>query len=227
MRNTLIKPYLRGLIKDHFGYIFFNLGLIFLIIIFFYLNFPRITQNTKKIKTLQKDVYLLQNKLNTLNSSNINPNNLKIYLSFLNRLIPNSEDYFSIIYSLEKISQQTNFIVLSYTVNLKQSTKNKLKLSIEGSGNHDAFVKFLSSYNFSGGRLITSDRLELNPQLEGVLKIDVAFYNQKVNASDTNQFGSSLVALQELANLYNKINIDLKEEPQDTQYVYPRKSNPF
>jgi hypothetical protein len=227
MKNNFLKPYLKGLIKDHFGYIFFNIGLISLIIIFTYLNLPRLTQNTNKIKSLQKEVTVLQNKLNALNSINANPEDLKIYLNFLNKLIPNIEDYFSIIYTLEQISEQTNFNIISYTVNLKQSTNNKLKLNIEGSGHRDAFIKFLSTYNFGGGRLMTSDRIELNPDLQGALKIDVYFYNQKTDIKDTSQFDSSLVSLQEVANLYNKVNVSIKEETQENTYVYPRKTNPF
>ena len=34
-------------------------------------------------------------------------------IKFLNTLIPNTEDYFSIIYALENLSQKSNFIILN------------------------------------------------------------------------------------------------------------------
>lgn len=232
IRNKkFIPPYLQSLIKDHFGYICFDLGIISLIVIFLYLNLPRIPINQLKIKSLQKEIAVLQNNVETLNSTNMKIADLKNYLDFMNKLIPNSEDYFSLIYSLEQISQKTGFYIQSYSLNVKTSTKEKLNLSISGSGNREAFVKFLDTYTFAGGRLMTSDKLELNPQLEGLLKIDVTFYSKKISLNKNDQFQNALISLNAVKAMYAKINTDLKTAKNEvtdmSNYIYPTKSNPF
>lgn len=228
MKKSLFKPYLKSLIQQHIGYLVFDTLIIVLVIIFAILNFSKIPENTTKINQLKDEVTKLNNKYNAINSLNISNEDLKIYLAFLNKLIPSSEDYFSLIYTLETISRKTNFIIQAYTVNLKQSTKNKLKLTISGIGDKTAFTNFLKTYNFSGGRLMTSDSIELNPQLEGILNINVTFYNNKVvgkNSSD--QFQKSLISLSEVAKLYNKTDFSLKDDNVNEVFDYPRKNNPF
>lgn len=227
MKKHLLQPYLISLTRDHIGYIIFDVVLILILILFFVFNTHRITQNRQKVIALTKEVDMLRKKLNTLNSSNYSNADLKKYLTFLNTLIPNSEDYFSIIYSLEEISQKTNFIVTSYDINLKQSTANKLKLIISGTGDRQNFMNFLKSYTFSGGRLITSDKIELNSQVDKVIKVDVTFYNKKVDSKISNQSTISLQSINEVASLYKKVNFTLKNQNTDNFLPYPTKTNPF
>lgn len=227
MKKNLLKPYFRSLIKSHSGYILFDFIIITLAIVFCLLNTPRIVKYQKTVYALYFEINSLKDRLNTLNASNFTNSDLKKYLLFLNKLIPNSEDYFSIIYALEEISKKTNFIINSYDVNLKQSTASKLKLTISGIGDKTAFMNFLKSYSFVGGRLITSDKIELNSQVEKEIKIDVTFYNKKTDAKNTDQFQTALSSLQEVSNLYNKVNISLKDQNINQETEYPRKRNPF
>ncbi len=175
MKKNLIKSYLRSLIKENIGYILFNVIIIILTVVFCLFNAPYLVDNQKKIRTLTSEVNLLNTRLIALNGLNITNDDLKKYLSFLNKLIPNSEDYFSLIYTLEKISQKTNFIINSYNVSLKQSSANKLKLTITGIGDRTTFMDFLKTYSFSGGRLVTSDKIQLDSQIMKEVKIDVTF----------------------------------------------------
>jgi hypothetical protein len=95
----------------------------------------------------------------------------------LNLLIPNEEDYFSIIFALERISQKTGFIITAYEINLQKSNLQKLSLSITGIGNRNTFLDFVKDYQFTGNRLITIDSIKFSEEMVNETKIDLNFYN--------------------------------------------------
>ncbi|MGB9883483.1 MAG: hypothetical protein ACPLRN_03160, partial [Microgenomates group bacterium] len=167
-----INSYLRQLIKENYFYFigFFVLSIFFLLILVLGIN---------KINTLNQNIEKLSSEVNNLNKkyqliNTIIPDEqiLDEDMKVLNALIPNSEDYFSIIFALENLSQKTGFIITGYTVNISQSTPNKLRLVVNGVGDTDAFLKFLQNYQFGGGRLITSDKITLSQNLNGAIKLD-------------------------------------------------------
>ena len=144
-------------------------------------------------------------------------------------LIPNIEDYFSIIYALEKLSLNSNFIINSYTVSIGKSTSQKLKLSVTGMGDSESFINFLKNYNFAGGRLITSDKIQLDPNFVGSIKIDLTFYTKKVTANQNLESNPDEKVFNELETLKNKVNFafDVDTASSAPDFNYPRKSNPF
>jgi len=186
--------------------------------------------NNEKINVLTKETTDLQRRVTLFNKAFLNKEDLESSVNMLNSLIPSSEDYFSVIYALDKISQKTNFIITSYTINLKSSTQNKLKLTIAGSGDRNSFLKFLNEYNFGGGRLITSDKIELTPQISGQIKIDITFYNKDAKLGKKQQIPAlSESLLKDLTALKEKVHFGLKEASSEGQldFNYPRKINPF
>ena len=54
----------------------------------------------------------------------------------------------------------------------------KIRIKATGVGDSQSFVDFLKNYNFSGGRLITSDKVQLDPNFSGSIIIDLTFYNK-------------------------------------------------
>lgn len=224
------NPFLIGLLRENIVYIALNIVGIVLIIFVFSSNIAKVRENTQKIATLTADIQDLQKRVSIFNSPLANTEDLDTTARLLTQLIPNSEDYFSIIYSLEKLSQKTSFIITSYAINLKSSTQDRLRLSITGSGDATAFLKFLNEYNFSGGRLITSDKIELTPQVSGQIKIDVTFYTKNTKLPQNVQsLPLSPSLFQELAALKEKVGFNLKEATSSAtaDFNYPRKSNPF
>lgn len=228
--NTKINPYFIRLLKENFVYIILNICITLLVVFFLVTNSTKALESANKINALTKDVKSLQERVNLFRNASISNEDLDTNIKILNSLVPNTEDYFSVIYALEKLSQKTNFIITSYTINLKSSTQNKLKLSITGTGDRNTFLKFLNEYNFSGGRLITSDKIELTPQISGQIKIDVTFYNKNSSVAQNPLTATiSLQLLHDLAALRNKVSFDQKNSTEEGQLIlnYPRKTNPF
>lgn len=151
-------------------------------------------------------------------------------LALITGLIPDSEDYFSIIYSLEKLSQSSGFTINNYVVNLKQSNDKKLSLLVSGQGNTDVFLTLLRTYNVNGGRLITAERIGIDPLRANEVGLSLNFYNEKpqINANETLDFQSSI---QELNELREKVKFSIVNNETQQQSLpvdsYSTKQNPF
>lgn len=228
MKNK-IKPFIKRLIKDNIYYIIGNIFIFILIIVTVKIG---ITENLKyktKVDALRLENIELMNKVTLMNSAIPESSKLDEDVKFLNTLIPNSEDYFSIIYALENLSQKSNFIITSYTVNVGASTSEKLRIKATGIGDSQAFVDFLKDYNFSGGRLITSDKVELDPNFSGSIIIDLTFYSKKTVAGDKLEKSPNSNTFKDLESLKAKVNFSFVEnQATDTPSIdYPKKSNPF
>lgn len=188
-----------------------------------------ITNYKKRVDSLKVENTELANKVALINSAIPESGKLDEDVKFLNTLIPDSEDYFSIIYALEKLSQKSSFRITDYTVNVGASTSEKLRISVDGIGNSQSFIDFLKDYNFSGGRLITSDKIQLDPNFSGSLIIDLTFYNKKTEAKNTLEMSPNSKIYKELEDLKAKVNFSFEnnETSASPNLDYPKKSNPF
>lgn len=233
MKRIPIKPYLLKLIKENILYIAANMLLIILIIAVIKISNDKLAEANIKRASLTNDVNELQTRYNLLNSVSNSGDDIDIDIQLLNSLIPNAEDYFSIIYALEKISQKTGFVVTSYTVNVAKTTSDKLRLSISGKGDTTTFLNFLQNYNYEGDRLITSDKIELNAESSGNIKMNLTFYNKKVSLDYNQPLAINKKTIDEVTALKNKINFTIKESSSaattsgSTSGPYPVKNNPF
>jgi len=217
-------------LKSYFLYFLVDLIIILTIIFIISFGVRKIIENKDKTEILKDEIKKLSEKQNNfyiIKNTNID---FEKTLKILNQLIPEEEDYFSIIYALEILSQKTGFQINSYTVNLSESTANNLKLTITGTGTTESFFNFLKDYNFGGGRLITSDNLSLNPE-ESKFKIELSFYSKKtINNIDNNySYFISSNFPKELEKIISKTEFILKESTKEADFVfsYPRKQNPF
>lgn len=228
MKDIKIKPYVAKLIKENIIYIIGNILLLILIALVVKIGVDRITVEDRKINVLRKDISTLQARFNLLNSVAADSASLDTDIKLLNSLIPEVEDYFTIIYALDALSRKTGFVITSYSVNVKTSTAEKLKLTITGTGDSKTFMDFLASYNYSGGRLITSDKIELNPEVAGAIKINLTFYNKKVAQSQLEELTVEPKTIEEIAQLRQKVDFSFaNKEAEEVDLSYPRKTNPF
>lgn len=173
--------YLKRLLRENFYYL---VTFIMVIVLFVIVNIAftnDYTANKDKTNQTKTDIENLNQRKTVLESMIFsNYQEVKNFNIILNSLIPDSEDFFSIIYALERISQQTNFVVTNYSIDLAQSSGERLTLSIAGDGDTNAFLKFLENYNFSSGRLITMNDYDFTNK--GIqFKITLNFYNKKVS----------------------------------------------
>jgi hypothetical protein len=145
---------------------------------------------------------------------------------FLSLLIPDSEDYFSIIVALERLSLQTHFIIVTYTINLKDSTSLKLSLTINGQGDPDAFLSFLKEYNFSGARLITIDKISYSSQEQKGIELLANFYTAKTGSlEDVKPLSEEDKEL--IKTINSKISVVFSSPEEASTLQYSVKTNPF
>lgn len=224
-----IKPFALRLLKENLIYLIAFVLLVFILILFLINHYPKFEQNQQKIKTLTQQIKELQDELSLINSLSNNPTELDEDIKFIKTLIPGEEDYFSIIYALEQLSLKTGFIITSYTVNIKDSNNDKLSLLVTGMGDKETFLNFLKNYNFGGGRLITSDKIELSQEAAESIKINLTFYNKDVSNEKMPMIDKRGMFLTQLRALKDKVQFSFKESssPAEVDYNYQRKSNPF
>lgn len=223
-----IKPYFKYILKENFLYIIIFIALIALsfFIIPFMIN--RSVESQNKVKVLQEDIKRLETKRRIIDGTGLQgQTNIEDDLELLKRLIPDVESYFSIIFALEELSKQTNFIITSYIINLQSSTQNKLSLTVQGTGNRDSFLTFLKEYNFTGGRLITAEKIEYSADISGGSSLNLNFYTKKVSATNDQNIDYAKT-IKKLQSVKEKVKFFLQRQiTEESQEDYPTKSNPF
>lgn len=185
-------------------------------------------KNNQKLAQLQADIKDLRLKKTILDSSIAgNPENVEEGVKIMNKLIPEAEDYFSIIAALEELSTKTSFIITSYDVNVKNSGTNKLSLNVAGIGDQQSFINFLQQYNLQGQRLITIENISLGKDEIGGFNLALNFYTQK--ASQVPNTGLNYAAaLKKIEEIKKKVIFTLSETQEGiTVEDYSKKSNPF
>lgn len=88
--------------------------------------------------------------------------NVSFYNELLDKMIPNEETYFQVISALDKLEDETGVIIYSYSIDLKQTTENKLSLSLTLGGDTKNVQDMLQRYVYSSGRLITNQKVDLD-----------------------------------------------------------------
>lgn len=227
MKINLDYP-IKRLLRENLLYIvaFFILVLILFFVVILYVK--QYSENAKKIDSLEVEIDEYNKKRELLDFKNQVVSN-KVDLDYINgvltQLIPTKEDYFSIIAALEKLSVQTNFIITSYNIIVGRSTPEKLAIVIEGQGDPNTFLEFLKEYNFSGGRLITADKIEFTQEAFTGAKVNINVYAGKPSSakvSKTKEEDNTDL----IETLLQKVKIDLKTEEIEVN-EYPTKSSPF
>jgi len=186
------------------------------------------TTNIQKSKT---DVSTLTIKQKVLQSViNENKKDIDQDLALVTGLIPDEEDFFSMIYSLERLSQSTGFIINNYSVNLTKSDSNKLSMTVTGEGNSESFLELLRTYNFAGGRLITAEKIAIDPIKHSGISLDLNFYSKPANL-EANEKLDYQGAINQLNDIRSKVKFSIVNEtlPQQSESLegYPTKTSLF
>jgi hypothetical protein len=123
-------------------------------------------EETKQLALLVKNNKdLLEDKVSTFNEA-------------LDQLIPSQESYFQIISALERLSINTGLKLDDYTINIQDTTSEKISFSMITEGTVSQIQNFFKTYNFASGRLIISEKMTLtqNDQNQS-LSFDLSMFN--------------------------------------------------
>lgn len=206
-------------------------ALCLVVLVFFFLN--RLDYYNQGIQSEQTKTSDLKSKVDIINyqqqvsGEGFDFDKLNVLMS---RLVPDKEDYFSIIVALETLAQKTNFYITNYEIGLSSDNKvsNEISLTILGQGNQDQFLQFLKDYNFSGNRLITISNVNFNNSGKIEARLDVTFYNGK-NLLGDNAITQRLTQSDKnlLRTIEDKVSFTLNDQDTTTNIDYETKQNPF
>ena len=206
-----------------------TLVFIFLLSIIF-IFYMRFNQQKKEVELMTGEVQMLKNRYDTLKyNTSLTENQIKDYNKLLASLVPETEDFFSIIYALEGISAASHFSITEYQIDVNRTTGEKLTLTIQGSGDTSSFFAFLQDYHFSGGRLVTSDKIVYGGDNVGTTRIALTFYNKRFTFNESVQVPQlSKAEIDKLEAIKQKISFQFSSSGYQTVSTdYPQKTNPF
>jgi len=175
---------------------------------------------------LTSEIKLLKNRADIIKAnSQLKMEQITIYNKILSALIPENEDFFTIIYALEKISQETGFFISNYTINIS-STKNKISMNVAGKGNANTFMEFLKNYNYIGGRLATSETIQFSGTNVDT-QVNLNFYNKKYIPGQELVPKLDLKDLALLQEIKDKVKINFEDTQESLGTDYEITDNPF
>lgn len=206
---------------------------VFIIILFITLfSFNNLQSTKEKNSQLSQEISTLKNRRDNIlvNLKTLNENgDFKNYNQVLGMLVPESEDYFSIIYTLQQISQESGLAIEEYVVSIGRSTNEKTSISISYVDDQASFMKFLDLYQYSGGRLVTIPKINWKSDSSGKTKILLNFYSKKFIPLNEEVFRISKVEQNKVKDILSKIKINVvnQEATPETDVEYETKDNPF
>ena len=206
---------------------------IFIIISFITLySYNNLSATKHKNELLNQEISSLKNRKDNilLNVKTLNENgDFTNYNQVLGTLIPESEDFFSIIYTLQQISQQSGLIIEDYTVSIGRSTNQKTSISITYVDDQVSFMKFLDLYQYAGGRLVTIPKINWKSDASGKTKVLLNFYSKGFIPSNEQVFKISKIEQNKVKDILSKIKINVlnPEATPEVSVDYETKDNPF
>ena len=166
-----------------------SVGAIFLMV-FAYFVFQVINTNNL-IEEARVQQTKLQGEISYFNlARKLTENDVDVYNTLLLRLIPEVEDYFSIIASLERLSLYTGLDVSRYSIDLPDSGSDKFTLSIVGTVPQSILPLFLKNYQYGTGRLVTIENMTITNSSENNVQVVLNFYSREVTTSNLLKVGS-------------------------------------
>jgi len=209
-------------------------GLVVFIIILFMtiFSFSNLQILKDKNNKLSEEVSVLKNRRDTIldNVKTINENNnFEKYNQVLGMLVPESEDFFSIIYTLQKLSQESGLIINEYAVSLGRANTEKTSIMITYLEDQVSFMKFLDLYQFSGGRLVSIPNINWKSDSTGKAKILLNFYTKEFVPLNEQVFKITKAEQNRVKDILSKIKLNTvnPEATPDADVEYETKDNPF
>lgn len=103
------------------------------------------------------------------------------YNQLLARLVPETEDYFSVIASLERLSLRTGLEISRYALDLPEDGAERFTLSVVGTVPLEDLPRFLDTYKYGTGRLVTIDNIQVTNSAENNVRFNMSFYSKQVD----------------------------------------------
>lgn len=232
MNKIFLNKYGKRLFRENIYYIV--LCIVFAVLIVGYIPYGvyMLIQTNQKNSGLRVDIAQLQQKHDQVVS--FAPDEIDSLVSTLNTLVPSTEDYFSILHTLETLSATSGFVISSYKVAVGKTPSSAIKLSIIGEGSSDQVLAFLEEYRTSGGRLITIEKIEYSPQAPKVT-LTLSFYAHNYKGSDVKDITNLNATTIQKINLIgtqttvsNELPIQGSEPASESAETIPQvRENPF
>ena len=198
------------------------------VIIMCLISFSSYIKAKEETSQIEQEVADIRNQVDVFNQNKqLVQADLDLYNNLLLSIIPNKEDYFTIILALEKLSVDTSFKIDKYTILLGETTTNKLALSVEGSGDPTAFLKFLQQYQYEGGRLITNEKMEFSTANVGQTKLSLNFYNKPLQQTEQKIEPIKPQDINIIKEIQQKVAIQYTDTSAVEDLNYETKENPF
>jgi hypothetical protein len=192
--------------------------------------YAKFNTQKKEVDLMSGEVLMLKNRYDTLRYNKlITEDQIKEYNKLLASLVPETEDYFSIIYAIEEMSKASQFHITDYTIDVNATNTERLTLNVEGKGDTDAFLSFLQQYQYVGGRLVTIDKIQYGGLSASATRIGLNFYSKRFTFNETvqvQQFTKEEIA--KLESIKDKVKFQFSSSGyQNIDTSYEAKKNPF
>jgi len=207
-----------------------SFGVFILLIGIVFIFFARFNDQKKEVDLLTGEVNMLKNRFDTLKyNKSLTQDQIKEYNTLLASLVPETEDFFSIIYALEQISLVSQFAITDYTIDVGKTTRERLTITAEGVGNPESFLTFLQEYQFAGGRLVTSDKIQYSGANSTNTRVVLNFYSKQFTFNESVQVPQlSKEEIAKLEVIKRKVRFQFSSSGyQSVSTEYPLKNNPF
>ncbi len=228
--KTPIRIYkLKRIVKDQSS-LLITLGVFILLLFVVLIFYGRYNEQKKEVELMNGEVKMLKNRYETLKyNKSLTEDQIKEFNLLLASLVPETEDFFSIIYALDQISEVSGFQITDYTIDVGNASREILTLNIVGKGNPESFLSFLREYHFTGGRLITSNKIQYGGVNAGNTKVTLNFYSKQYTINESIQVPQlSKQEIDKLNALKAKIKFQFSSSGfQSVSTDYSIKTNPF
>jgi Tfp pilus assembly protein PilO len=145
--------------------------------------FQKYRDSEKRVAQMRSTVERVQNNKDILETS------IDEYNQSLDMLIPDTETYFAVVASLEKLVSKTGITLSSYNLDVNQTNEKKLTLQVQVEGNQQQLRTFLETYLYAGGRIITCDQFSLSDVQKGKGQLLLTFYHDQEPESNAAPVG--------------------------------------
>lgn len=228
--NISISVYkIKRILKDQWT-LFVSLGIFILLLGVVFIFYLRFNTQKKEVDLMNGEVQMLKNRFDTLKyNKSLTADQIVEYNKLLASLVPETEDFFSIIYALEEISSVSKFDITDYTINVGETSNERLTLTVTGKGDSESFLTFLQEYQFAGGRLATSDKIQYGGANSGNTLVALTFYSKRFTFDESVQVPQlSSEDIAKLETIKQKIKFQFSSSAyQSVSTDYLQKKDPF
>lgn len=195
-------------------------GVVLLCIILAGFFISQILTVRQEIEFTQQEYLDVQSEVSYVNLAKlISQDSVEEFNEILIGLIPEEEDYFSLIRSLEQLSSRTGLRIEKYGLTLPDNATERFSLTISGQIPREDFDRFLDIYKYGSGRLVTITNISYTDRGLIGLSLTINLYSKKVTTSNILRVGSldqddidTMQAIADNVREAQSIGLEIEEE---------------